>query len=146
HAFGELAPAFEKKTGQKVKVTFGSGPGTKQQAARGEAFDVMVLQPPFPEVIASGNVVASTETPIATVTVGVAVRKGAPKPDISTSDAAKKVLLSVPSIAYPDPAGGAASGIAINDALKKAGIFDQVQAKSKLVAGPLPLVAKGEAE
>jgi molybdate transport system substrate-binding protein len=145
-AFGELAPAFEKKTGQKVKVTFGSGPGTKQQAARGEVFDVMVLQPPYPEVIASGNVVTSSETPIATGTVGVVVRKGAPHPDISTPEAVKKLFLSVASIAYPDPASGAASGIAITDALKKAGIFDQVQAKSKLVGEPLALVAKREAE
>ena len=144
-AFGELAPAFEQKTGQKVKVTFGTGAGTKQQVARGEAFDVVVLQPPFPEVLASGNVITATATPLATVTVGVAVRKGAPKPDISTAEAVKKLLLSAQSIAYPDPAG-AASGVAINDALKNMGIFDQVQAKSKLAGAPLALVAKGEAE
>jgi len=144
-AFGDLAPTYEQKTGQKVKVTFGTGAGTKQQAARGEVFDVIVLQPPFPEVLASGNVVAATSTPIATVTVGVAVRKGAPKPDIGTLEAVKKLLLSAQSIAYPDPAG-AASGVAIQDALKAMGIFDQVQAKAKMTGGPLPLVAKGDAE
>jgi molybdate transport system substrate-binding protein len=73
------------------------------------------------------------------------VRKGASQPDISTLEAVKKLLLSTPSIAYPDPAG-AASGVAIQDALKMLGIFDQVQAKSKLAGGPLALVAKGDAE
>src|SRR5579864_5865982 len=81
-AVEKLIPGFEKKTGYKVKATFGSGIGTKQQVARGEAFDVPIVQPPYPEVVSSGNVVASSAKPLATVAVGVSVRKGAPKPDI----------------------------------------------------------------
>src|SRR6266849_5060747 len=88
-AIEQLIPGFERKTVHKVKATFGSGGGTKQQVARGEAFDVPIVQPPYPEVLASGNVVASSETPLASVSVGVAVRQGAPKPDISTPDAVK---------------------------------------------------------
>src|SRR5580700_12203594 len=55
-AVEQLIPGFEKKTGYKVKATFGSGGGTKQQVLRGEVFDVPIVQPPLPEVIASGNV------------------------------------------------------------------------------------------
>src|SRR5438445_4155608 len=83
-AVEQLIPGFESKTGHKVKATFGSGLGTKKQVASGEAFDVPIVQPPYPEVIASGNVIADSAKPLATIAVGIAVRKGAPKPDIST--------------------------------------------------------------
>jgi len=56
-AVEQMIPAFEKKTGHKVKATFGSGNGTKAQVTKGEAFDVPIVQPPYPEVLASGNVV-----------------------------------------------------------------------------------------
>src|SRR5438067_12670782 len=83
-AIEKMIPPFEKKTGHKVKATFGSGGGTKQQVANGEPFDVPIIQPPYPEVLASGHVVAGSATPLATVAVAIAVRKGARKPDIST--------------------------------------------------------------
>src|SRR5215472_2480133 len=107
-AIEQMIPGFERKTGYNVKATFGSGNGTKQQVARGEPFDVPIVQPPYPEVIASGHVVASSATPLATVAVGAAVRKGARKPDIASPEAFKRSLLAAKSIAYPDPAGGAA--------------------------------------
>src|SRR5580700_1228734 len=75
-AVEQLIPGFEAKTGHKVKATFGSGLGTKQQVARGEAFDVPIIQPPYPEVLASGNVVTGSATKLASVAVGIAVRKG----------------------------------------------------------------------
>src|SRR5581483_2949416 len=59
-AIEQLIPGFEKKTGHKIKATFGSGLGTKRQVAKGEAFDVPIVQPPYPEVLSSGNVVANT--------------------------------------------------------------------------------------
>jgi molybdate transport system substrate-binding protein len=144
-AVGQLVPDFEAKTGRKVKVTFGSGAGTKQQAARGDAFDLLILQPPYPEVLASGNLVAASATPLATVSVGVAVRKGAPKPDISTLEAVKRTLLAANSITYSDPAG-TASGVSVVEALKNLGIAQQMQPKIKLATAPLALVAKGDAE
>ncbi len=146
-ALGELVPSFEQKTGKKVKVTFGSGGGTKEQIARGELFDVSVLQPPYPEVLASGNVVASSAAPLATVAVGMAVRKGALKPDISTPEAVKQTLLAAQSITYSDPAG-TASGVAISNGIEKLGIAEQMQPKTKLNRGgdPLESVAQGESE
>src|SRR5438067_13063891 len=85
-AVEQMIPAFEKKTGNTVKATFGSGNGTKQRVVKGDAFDVPIVQPPYPDVLASGNVIKSTETPLAHVAVGVAVRPGTPHPDISTPD------------------------------------------------------------
>jgi len=145
----QLIPGFEKKTGYKVNATFGSGGGTKQQVVRGDVFDVPIVQPPYPDVIASGNVVESTATPLASVAVGVAVKKGAPKPDISTPEAVKRMLLAAKSIAYPDAAGGAAAGVSFEETLKKLGIAEQLQPKIKRAqggAGAMVMAAKGEVE
>src|ERR1700675_1709287 len=114
----KLIPGFERKTGYKVKATFGSGGGTRKQVVQGDAFDVPIVQPPLQEVLASGNVAAATLTPLAKVSVGVAVRKGAPKPDISTPEAVKQTLLAAKSIAYPSASGGAAAGVSFDETLK----------------------------
>src|SRR5215813_15184687 len=91
-AIQQLIPGFERATGHKVKATFGSGLGTKRQVAAGEPFDVPIVQPPYPEVLSSGHVVATSAMPLAAVAVGVAVRTGQRKPDISTPAAVKKLL------------------------------------------------------
>jgi molybdate transport system substrate-binding protein len=82
--------------------------------------------------------------------MGVAVRRGAPKPDISTPAAVKRTLLAAKSIAYPDPEGGtAASGVNMVNALRRLGIADDVEAKTKLTQGggrAMAMVAKGEVE
>lgn len=148
-AVEQLIPGFERKTGHKVKATFGSGLGTKKQVANGEAFDVPILQPPYPEVVASGNVVAGSATPLASVSLGVAVRQGAAKPDVSTPEAVKRTLLAAKSVSYPNPAGGAAAGVTFDETLRKLGIADQMQAKLKRAQGgaaAMGMVAKGEAE
>jgi molybdate transport system substrate-binding protein len=148
-AIEQLVPGFEQKTGRKVKATFGSGLGTKQQVTRGEAFDVPIAQPPYPELLASGNVNASSATPLASVAVGMAVRKGSPKPDISTVDTVKRTLLGAKSIAYPDPSGGAAAGVSFEDTLRKLGISEQLQPKLKRAQGgaaAMTMAAKGDVE
>jgi molybdate transport system substrate-binding protein len=119
-----------------------------QQVIRGEAFDVSIVTPPYPEVLASGNVVASSATPLASVAIGVAVRKGAPKPDISTPQAVKRMLLAAKSIAYPDAAQSLA-GVRVEEALKKLGITGQMEPKTKRSrggSGVMAMVAKGEAD
>jgi molybdate transport system substrate-binding protein len=153
----QLIPGFEKKTGYKVNATFGSGGGTKKQVISGDVFDVPIVQPPLPEVIASGNVVESTATPLASVAVGVAVKKGSPRPDISSTEAVKKMLLSAKSIVCPDGATGAAAGVSINEMLKRLGIDDQIEPKLTRPHGTGPggagggavvsaMVGRGEAE
>jgi molybdate transport system substrate-binding protein len=148
-AITQIIPGFESKTGYKVKPTFGSGRNTRQQVARGEAFDVPVVQQPLEEVVTSGNVVASSQTPLATVAVAVAVKKGMPKPDISTAEAVKKMLLAAKSITYPDPATGATAGANFEVTMQKLGIFDQMKPKTKLASGgaaAMEMTAKGEVE
>src|SRR2546423_12085052 len=92
-AVAQMIPAFEKKTGHKVKATFGSGNGTKAQVTKGDAFDVPIVQPPYPEVLASGNVVAASETPLAHVAVGGAGWARPPPPDTFTPGAGEKKLV-----------------------------------------------------
>jgi molybdate transport system substrate-binding protein len=108
-----------------------------------------VVQPPYQDVLDSGNVVPSSATPLANVFVGVAVRKGAPKPDISTPDGVTKMLVTAQSIAYPNAAAGAAAGVSVEAMLKKLGIADQVQSKIQRAqggAGAMKAVAEGQAE
>jgi molybdate transport system substrate-binding protein len=148
-AIEQLIPGFEKKTGYKVKATFGSGLGTKAQVTKGEPFDVPIVQPPYPEVLASGNVVKDSAKPLATIALGVAVKQGAPKPDLSTADAVKKALLGAKSVSYPNAAGGAAAGVTFDATIKKLGIGDQLEPKLKRAQGgaaAMQMVAKGEAE
>ncbi len=148
-AVQQMIPAFEQATGHKVKATFGSGGRTKQQVIQGEPFDVPIVQPPLEPVIASGHVVGSSETPLATVAVGVAVRTGAPKPDISTADAVKRLLLGSKAIAFPNAATGAAAGVSFNETLKKLGIADAMKPKIKIAQGgrgAMELLAKGEVD
>jgi len=148
-AVQQMIPNFERATGHKVKATFGSGGGTKQQVIRGEPFDVPIVQLPLEPVIASGHVVAASETPLATVAVGVAVRTGVAKPDISTAAAVKRLLLGSKAIAYPNAATGAAAGLSFNETLQKLGIADAMKPKIKIAQGgrgAMELLAKGEVD
>jgi molybdate transport system substrate-binding protein len=145
----QLIPDFERRTGDKIIVTFGSGGGTKDRVARGDPFDVPVVQPPYANVLASGNVMAQSETPLASVAVGIAVRAGAPKPDISSVDAVKRVLLTARAISYPDPALGAAAGVSFTATLQKLGIAAALQPKTILAQGganAMARLAKGEVD
>ena len=144
----KLVPQFERMSGYKVNMTIGSGNGTRAQVKNGEFFDVPV-QPPNDDVLATGHVIQSTETPLATVAVALAVRKGAARPDISTADAVRKVLLAAKSVSIPDAARGAAAGASFDETLKKLGIVEQMKPTLKRVqggAGAMAAIAKGETE
>jgi molybdate transport system substrate-binding protein len=148
-ALEDLIAKFEQQTGHKVKATFGSGAGTKAQVMKGEAFDVPVVQPPLEPVIASGHVVPSSETPLAHVAVGIAVRTGQPKPDISTADKVKKLLLDAKSISYPAASGGAAAGASFDKTMQQLGIADTMKPKIKPGQGgrgAMELLAKGDVD
>ena len=144
----KLLAAFETKTGTKVKVTYGGGVPTRTQVASGQGLDVDILFAPFPEVLKTGNIVPGSATVVARVRLALAVKKGAPKPDISTPAAVKKTLLDAKSISSVDPEQGSVGGIA-QAALDKLGISDQVKPKLKWVKGGdvvQDLVAKGDIE
>jgi molybdate transport system substrate-binding protein len=148
-ALEELIPGFERATGHRVKATFGSGGGTKERIVKGEPFDVPVAQPPLDPVIASGHVVPASETPLASVAIGLAVRAGTPKPDISTAEAVKRLFLTAKAISYPNPASGAAAGVSLNETLEKLGVADEMKPKIKLAQGgrgAMQMLANGEVD
>lgn len=148
-AIEQMIPGFEKATGHKVKATFGSGLGTKERVIKGELFDVPIVQPPTDIVVASGHVVKNSERPLATAAVGIAVKSGAPKPDISTPESVKKTLLGARAIAYPNAATGAAAGASFNDTLAKLGIAEVLKPKIRISQGgrgAMEMLAKGEVD
>ena len=126
---------FQAKTGNKVKVTYVNGTAARQSVAKGQTLDVSLIIGPFPGAIASGTIIPSSATPIASFLIGVAVPKGAPKPDISSPAAVKKALLAAKSIGYEDP-DFTIAGQGPWEALNKLGIADQVATKSKVMLGP----------
>ena len=144
----ELAGAFEKETGHKVSLAFGTVGVTRQRLAT-EAADVVIMSDvAIDESIKQDRVVSGTRTDIARTGMGVGVRDGAPKPDISTPEAFKQSLLAAKSLTYVDPAQGATSGIHFAGVLQTFGITDAMKAKTTLVPGgyPAELVATGEVE
>ena len=143
-----MKPDFERKTGHVLKATIGAGGATHRQVVQGAPFDVPVVQPPLDDVIESGNVVVSTQTPLATVAIVVVVRKGQARPDISSADAVKRMLLGAKAISYPDGNNGlgGAAGVSFDNTQKKLGIFEQVQPKVKRVQGVslMQLLTRGD--
>jgi len=148
-ALEELIPGFERASGHRVKATFGSGGGRKERIVNGEPFDVPVAQPPLDPVIASGHVVPASETPLASVALGLAVRAGSPKPDLSTADAVKRLVFTAKAISYPNPASGAAAGVSLNETVRKLGIAEEMKSKLKLAQGgrgAMQMLANGEVD
>lgn len=144
----KLVGDFETKTGTQVKVTYGTGVSTRKTVASGQALDVSLLFAPFPEALATGNIVPGSATVVARLRLALAVQKGAPKPDISNAAAVRRTLLNAKSILSVDPAKGSVGGVALAT-LDKLGITEQVKPKIEwLDTGILvqDAVAKGEAE
>ena len=144
---GELAPAFEKATEHKLVFTWGAAVPLKAQIEKGEAFDLAVLTVAgIDDLIKQGKLVGATRTNLANSGAGVAVRKGAPKPDISTVEAFKRALLNAKSVAYVEQGG---TGIYLKALLPRLGIADALKDKIKLLPPENPAayaIANGEAE
>ena len=144
----DLAPKFEA-SGHKLTIVFAASGAIAKRVADGEVADVLVSTVGgIDSLIRDGKVIAGTGTPIASSGIGIAVLKGAPKPDISTPDALKKTLLAAKAVAYTDPTSGGASGIHFAKVLERLGIAGDINAKAKLGRG-VPagsFVVKGEAD
>src|SRR5437870_9320903 len=143
----ELAAAFEKETGHTVKLTFGTVGVIKAKLAEATPVDVVIMtDEAMQDMTRQGAVVQGSWTAIGRTGIGVAVRDGAPKPDIASPEALKQTLLSAKSLVYVDPAQGGTSGIHFAGVLQRLGIADAMKSKTTLVPGgyPAELVAKGE--
>ena len=149
-ALDTLIPDFEKSSGHKVTVAYGTAGAVADRVQKGEAADIVISSVPLIDRLqAQGKVVAGDRVIIAKVGVGAFVRKGAAKPDISSVDAFKRSMLAARSIAYPDPAGGGASGIYLASLLERLGIAVEMKPKTKLLPPTEVLyesVASGDVE
>lgn len=144
-AVRELCAQFEKATGHKVELRFGVNPEVKQKIEAGETFDVVVGNPPIVDALIKDKLVVGPRADIGRAGLGVAVRSGAPKPDISSVDAFKKTLLASKAVAFP---GKGASGIYFVSLLDRMGIKEQMQSKLKPMAAEdtVEVVARGDAD
>jgi molybdate transport system substrate-binding protein len=145
-AVTELVPQFEKETGHKLHFTWGASNLLAKQVDSGEAFDIVVLTPALIKgLIQQGKVVDGSATDLARAGAGVAVKQGAPKPDISTVDNFKNAMLNAKAVAYTT---AGQSGLHFISVMEKLGIAEQVKAKGKTIPGgaAAELVAKGEAD
>lgn len=144
-----LVPEFEARTGHKVEVQNDTAGALAKRIDGGEAFDVVVLTPAVVARYAgSGRIVPGSATGLAKVGIGLAVKAGAPVPEIRTVDQFRKVLLDARAVAYIDPASGGSSGIYLSGLLRKLGIAESVNAKAVLVPGGLVAtrLVSGEAD
>ena len=150
-AYLKLVPEYERATHNKLVTEFGPSMGTTHNAIplrleRGEAIDVVIMAgPALAALMKQSKVQAGSRVDLVQSLMGMAVKAGAPKPDISSVDALKHTLLAAKSIAYSD----SASGVYLSTELfPKLGIADQIRAKSrKIEADPVgEAVARGEIE
>jgi molybdate transport system substrate-binding protein len=132
-AIDVLIPDFEKSSGHKVTIAYGTAGAIAKRFQKGEAADLLINAAPLIDQLqAQGKVPAGDLIVIAKVGVGAFVRKGAAKPDISSVGAFKSAMLAARSIIYPDPAGGGASGIYVAGLLERLGIAAEMKPKTKL--------------
>ncbi len=150
-AFDRLAPQYEKATGQRIVIGHGASMGGAADSIpsrldRKETVDIVILAAPaLEDLIRKGQVVADSRMDLVRSSIGMAVRAGAPKPDISTVDALKKTLLAAKSIAYSESASGA---YLANELFPRLGLAEALKGKARRIVGERTgtVVARGEAE
>ena len=133
----ELGPQFEKATGNKVEIEFAPAAVLKAKIDQGTAFDVAILTAPVTDGLAAEGKIDATRTTIAHSGIGVAIHRGAAKPDISTTEAFKRTLLNAKSVGFT---AAGATGAYLKTLFEKLGIADELRPKLKPLQG-----AAGEA-
>jgi molybdate transport system substrate-binding protein len=140
----DVIPLFERASGTKVDIRFALTSVLQKEIEDGAVFDVALLPRPELDALAqAGKIAAGTQTDVTRSAVGLAVRAGAPKPDIGTVDAFKRTLLAAKSVGYSD----GPSGAYIANLFERLGIADAMKPKAKLTSRLVAeIVAEGEAE
>src|SRR6201991_2926943 len=150
-AFKAVVPEFEKETGNKVLIAYGPSMGTTVNAIpvrleRGEPADVLIMVGyALDDLAKKGKVAADSRVELVKSPIGIAVKAGAPKPDISSADAVRQALLAAKSVAYSD----SASGVYVStEMFQRLGISDAMKGKARQIpAEPVAgVVARGDAE
>jgi molybdate transport system substrate-binding protein len=147
-ALNQLLPQFQKSSGDTVTIDYGTAGAIVSRIQKGESADVAIASRSQLELLeGQGKIAPGSRINIAGVGIGVAMRKGASKPDISSVEAFKRALLSAGSIGYVNPALGSSSGIYVAGMLERLGIAEELKSKIKLVtvAGDIDGVFQGVA-
>ena len=125
-AYRELVPQFEKASGHKVTTTFTGTLDAQKRLAAGETYDLIIMAgPAIDDLIKAGKIAPGSRVDLARSGVGVAVRAGAPRPDIHSTEALKKTLLAAKSIGYST----GPSGVYLTDLFRRLGIADKIKSK-----------------
>jgi molybdate transport system substrate-binding protein len=132
-AMADIGPQFEKASGHKLVIDLGTTGALAGKVRKGEPVDVVLLAASVMSELARDGKLAGSPVEVARSPVGVAVKSGAPKPDLSSADAFRRALLDAPSVAYSDPADGGASGVAFAHLLDRLGMTDALRPKARLV-------------
>jgi molybdate transport system substrate-binding protein len=142
----ELAPQFEKASGHKLAITWAGTVDIKKKIAAGETYDLVICASPEMETfIKDGKITANSKVDLVRSSIGVAVKAGAPKPDVTSGDALKQALLAAKSIGYST----GPSGVYLQSLFEKMGIADQIKAKAKVTTPGVPVatfIRNGDAE
>jgi len=150
-SFNELAPKFARANGHTIYEVHGPSGGLVRRLNAGEPADVIFINDSGIDDLIKQGKLQPGRTDLTRTGIGIAVRKGAPTPDVSTPEALKRALLDARSIGYTNPAGGGLTAAPIIAMIEKFGIAAQLAPKTKLAAGGptgrvSTLVANGEAE
>lgn len=143
-----IAADFERQSGHKLVINNDTGGALARRIAGGERFDLVVLPAAALEQLAREGRLAPGSGPLARVAIGVAVKRGAPLPDIGSVAAFRRTLLGARKVAYIDPAAGGSSGVYLARLFDDMGIAAEIKAKAVLVPGGLVAqrVVDGEAD
>src|SRR6202050_4364022 len=150
--FEELSPAFERATGHRLDVTLGPPLRLEKRLGEGEPADLAIVSATGARDLAEqGKLVPESIREIAKSSIGVAVPKGAPKPDLSSVEGFKRAMIAAKSIACSKPVGGGQSGVHLAKVFADLGIAEAMAAKAKYGAGGAAglaglVVLRGEAD
>jgi molybdate transport system substrate-binding protein len=139
----ELAPHFEKATDHKVTLEVAPSGQLVKRVRAGETADLLIANAPNIDELAKEGKITGARTDLARAQVGLAVKAGAKRPDISTPEAVKRALLDAKAVAYVQ---GGLSGTLFEAALNRLGITDAIKAKAKLGSPAAGFVVRGEAD
>ena len=149
-AMEEIGPKFARTTTHKLAIEFGTIGAILQRIEAGEKADVIIIPPVGTKrLLENGKGLANTDVVIAHSGIGVAIRNGTPKPDISTPESFRQALLDAKSVTYLDPSAGGTTGPHFLKVIERLGIADEIRAKAVLHRSgreAAQLVAEGKAE
>lgn len=132
----DIAPDFEKSSGNRLAFDFATAGGVEERIAAAEAVDVALLtEPRIKKLAGEGKIAKDSIALIGRAKIGLAIKKGAPRPDIGSVEAFKRTLLAAGSVGYTDPATGGTSGIHIASVFERLGMASELKPKLRPIAG-----------